>query len=38
LFEAKENMAQYVEDSDGDREAPQPSQTIRPITNLMRTH
>ncbi len=38
LFEAKEGVSQDVEDSDGDREAPQPSQTVRPIVNLMRTH
>ena len=38
LFEAKESMAQDVQDSDGDCKASQPAQAVRPIVNLMRTH
>ena len=38
LFEAKKGVPQDVEDSDGDREASQSSQTICPIASLMRTH
>ena len=38
LFEAKESMAQNVEDSDRDCEAPQSSEAIGPVANFMRTH
>jgi hypothetical protein len=38
LFEAEESMAQDVENSDRDCEAPQSSQTIRSIASLICTH
>src|SRR5688572_11072197 len=38
LFETIESVAQDVKDSDGNCEAPQPSETIHPIVHLIRTH